>query len=297
MAAAGAEVLMLAPAVALVMLCLLLVACGGRGQAIVAPPSLAAAAIKSEQARTVRIDMQMTLVPGSQSEPLTMRLSGGLDRARSLGKFAIDLSGIGDLVGYPRVNEWKGREIVDAARRKLNVYIRLPIFGRIPGGKPWVKLDLNAELTGPDLALAQILQLMGNPGQSLDWLRAARGRPKTIGTERVGGEDTTHYRVIVNLASYPRLVPPSRRAAARRSIAALRRLTHLQHLRAHPVHVWVGQDGLVRKMSLRFVERVQRSRVLVAQIIWFHNFGSSVRVKIPRANLTRSFSQLVRGEG
>jgi hypothetical protein len=63
------------------------------------------------------------------------------------------------------------------------------------------------------------------------------------------------------------------------------------------VHVWVGQDGLVRKMSLRFVERVQRSRVLVAQIIWFHNFGSSVRVKIPRANLTRSFSQLVRGEG
>jgi hypothetical protein len=280
----------------LVLLSATVAGCGGKEGGI-AGPSLAAASIKSEKARTVRIDMQMTLIPALQPEPVTMRLSGGLDRARSRGKFTIDLSGIGDLVGYPRLSEWKGREIVDAARRKLDVYIRLPIFGRIPGGKPWVKLDLTAALTGPDLALAQILQLMGNPGQSLDWLRAVRGKPKELGTDRVGGEDTTHYRVIVNLARYPRLVPPSRRAAARRSIAALRRLTHLRHLRAHPVHVWVGEDGLVRKMSLRFAERVQGSRVLVAQIIWFHDFGRRVRVRIPPANLTRSFSQLVRGEG
>jgi hypothetical protein len=65
--------------------------------------------------------MQMTLVAAPQPEPVTMRLSGGLDRARSRGKFKIDLSGIGDLVGYPRLSEWKGFH--DFGRR---VRVRIP---------------------------------------------------------------------------------------------------------------------------------------------------------------------------
>jgi hypothetical protein len=282
-------------ALALVLLALPLVACGGGGGIVT--PSLAEAATRSSNESTVKVDMQMTMSSSQLGQPLTMTIAGAMDNAHRRGDFTIDMSQLSDIVGSAagKPSDWKGEEVVDAANGKLVVYMRLPIFSRVvPGGKPWVKLDITAAGKKLGLDFSQLTQLTGNPAQMLDWLRATSGKITKVGEERVGGEETTHYRATVDLARYPDRLPPERRAAARRAVHSLIQLTHV---RTYPVDAWVGNDRLIRKMSLRFTESVQGQRLSLGMVMWFHDFGVPVSVTIPPPGQTADLSALTGAGG
>jgi hypothetical protein len=283
-------------AAALLVLALPLVACGGGGGGAVAGASLADAATNSSSKSTVKIDMQLTMRPPQLGQPLTMSIAGAMDNAHKRGDFKLDMSQLADIAGgnAGSPSEWKGEEVVDAANGNLVVYMRLPFFARvIPGGKPWVKLDVTAAGRKLGVDFSQLTQLTGNPAEMLGWLRATSGKVTKVGEERVGGEETTHYRATIDLQKYPDVVPADQRAAARRAVQALIRLTHV---RTYPVDAWVAKDGLIRKMALRFAESIQGQRLTLGMIMWFHDFGAPVTVTIPPADETTDLSTLTGGQ-
>ena len=280
---------------ALVFVTLPLTACGGGGSSSsssgsVVSPSLADAATNSSSKSSVQMNMQLTMTSTQIGQPLTISLAGQMDNAHRRGHFTIDMSELADLAGGSGTSpsDWKGEEVVDAANGKLVVYMRLPFLTRvIPGGKPWVKLDVTAAGRKLGVDFSQLTQLMGNPAEMLDWLRATSGNVTKVGEERVGGEETTHYRATVDLQKYPNLLPADRRAAARRAVQTLIRLTHV---RTYPVDAWVGKDGLIRKMALHFTESIRGQRLSLGMLTWFHGFGAPVTVTIPPPNQTTDLS-------
>ena len=83
----------------------------------------------------------------------------------------------------------------------------------MPGGKPWIKVDLNAVGKQAGIDLSQFTQLGTDPSRMVDWLRTVSGDVTTVGTEKLDGVDTTHYRATVDLSKYPDLVPADQREA------------------------------------------------------------------------------------
>ncbi len=103
-----------------------------------------------------------------------------------------------------------------------SIYMKLPnqaALASVTGGKPWLKLDFSRALGA--FGLGGLPTQSTNPGQFIDYLRAAGDKPKRVGTETVDGAQTTHYHVVVNLDSYAKLVPPAQRAAAARGVSTL----------------------------------------------------------------------------
>ena len=80
------------------------------------------------------------------------------------------------------------------------MYANLPFLAdKLPGGKTWIRLDLEQAGQKLGVDLNQLLsQADQNPGQILDLLRAS-GSVETIGTETVDGASTTHYKATIEL--------------------------------------------------------------------------------------------------
>ena len=102
------------------------------------------------------------------------------------------------------------------------VYMQLPsqpALQSLTGGKPWVKLDFGRALGA--FGFGGLPTQGTDPAQFIDYLRTVGAKPTRVGTETIDGAQTTHYHVLVDLDSYPKLFPPARRAAAARGVATL----------------------------------------------------------------------------
>ena len=277
-----------------VLLCALafpLAACGGGGgnHAMSAPPSLAEAATKSASAPTVKIALEMTMTTSQLPQPLSMSATGVEDNAKHRVDMHLDMSKFAATLGkgakqFSNAADWKGEEIGDLSNGRFVLYMHLPFLSKlIPGRKPWIKLDLSAYGKKLGVDFSQITQLSSNPGQTLDWLRSTNGAITNAGPETVDGVQTTHYKAAIDLARYPSLVSPDRRAAVRKAVDALINLTGL---RTFPVDAWISSDGLVRKMRMSFSEDVSGQQITTGMTMRFRDFGAPVSIKLPPASET-----------
>lgn len=120
----------------------------------------------------------------------------------------------------------------------------------IPGGKPWVKLELPelaAALGLPSEGLGKLFTL--EPAAQLRALEAAKGM-KQVGKEDVDGVETTHYRGTFTLADYAATLPARERAEVERGLAALNKLSGETGSTLDdplPADIWVDEDGVARK--------------------------------------------------
>jgi hypothetical protein len=146
-----------------------------------------------------------------------------------------------------------------------------------------VKLDLQRELGKLGVNLPQ-LQLGGSqsPVDGLRWLRGSK-RATKLGTETIDGVATTHYRVTVDKADALSKATPKQRELLQR----LLRLAGQRGVDAEPntVDVWVGDDGLVRRMT-------QKLGALGSVTTTFSDFGAPVHIEAPPADQTVDFSEL-----
>jgi hypothetical protein len=119
----------------------------------------------------------------------------------------------------------------------------------IPGGKPWVAVDLRglAGALGLDAdGLGDIFTM--EPSAQLRALKAAKGMEE-VGREQVGGEQTTHHRGTITPADIVAALPADRRPAAEKALRDLERLGGEQSTaKPAPVDFWVGDDGILRRM-------------------------------------------------
>ncbi len=212
---------------------------------------VASAATVSNATPGFRMTLGMTFT--SPGLPFTMTGSGSgamdvRDKAGSLN-FSFTLPNVPQITQVLGSNTLTMKEIT----RGLTIYLKLPpaIAGKLPGAKPWLKLDLGKQEAAMGLSglgsLSGASPMNTDPGQMLQYLRAASGGVRKVGTATVAGHQTTAYKATIDLSKVPNLVPASDRAAARQSVQRLEALAHVSQL---PMEVWIDGQHLVRRLAM-----------------------------------------------
>ncbi|HEY7694459.1 MAG TPA: hypothetical protein VH816_19140 [Gaiellaceae bacterium] len=258
---------------------------------------LASAATKSTGTPSMKTDLTVTMLSSQlPSGRVEMTATGALDNENHRMSMRLDMSKLVAQLGSAMpgalgsTGDWVGQEVGDFADGGAVVYLNLPVLSKVlPGGKPWIKMDLNAIGKQAGLDLSQLTQFSSDPSRMVDWLRTVSGKVDTIGTEQLDGVETTHYRANVDLSKYPDLVPADQREAVRHAID---QLTKAAHLSSFPVHVWVGKDGLVRQVRAVLTETVQGQTMNVVTSERFYDFGAPVDIQLPSADQVTDISSM-----
>ena len=260
---------------------------------------LASAATKSTGTPSMKTELSVTMLssklPGGRVD---MSADGALDNTNhrmnirlDMSKFVTGLGAGAAALGSP--SDWVGEEVGDFDGGRAIIYLKLPALTRLlPGGKPWIKMDLNELGKQAGIDISQFTQFANDPAQMVDWLRAASGDVTTVGTETIDGVSTTHYRATVDLDKYPDLVSPENRDAMRKAVDSLEKAAHVS---SFPMHVWVGKDGLVRQVRAVFTETIQGQTVNVVTSERFYDFGTPVSIALPSDDQVTDTSRLTTG--
>ena len=213
-----------------------LAGCGAAVKSTVDP--VADAATKSQQAGGFKSTIAITLA--SDGKQYTMTAHGTFGQQQ--GELDMDLSSLLRQSGMTSGLDGNLRALYLTENGDPVMYLKLGLLSAmIPGGKPWVKLDLAkaGKAAGVDLS-----QLMGGAGQSptdsLQLLRS-QGDFSQVGTETVGGVSTSHYHGTIDLA----------KAATARGASAdlIKRLRDLGAPAEYPADVWIDDSGYIRRFG------------------------------------------------
>jgi hypothetical protein len=136
-----------------------------------------------------------------------------------------------------------GQDIsIDEVMDGTTMYMRLPkeAMAGVPGGKSWIKLDLDKASGG---ALSGAMNASQDPASQLKLLTALAGA-KEVGKEKIGGEQTTHYHGRLDYEQVAKSGPQDLRKAAALALKVMANPTI-------PVDVWVDGKGRVRRQRLQ----------------------------------------------
>jgi hypothetical protein len=128
---------------------------------------------------------------------------------------------------------------------ELVIYMRFPpgLGAELPGGKSWVKMDLEALGKQQGIDLGELTQFgQTNPTQSLWFLQGASDDFEEVGEEEVRGVGTTHYRGTVDLRKAAEQISEAARTTAER-------LIELMGVSKLPFEVWIDDEGLARRIK------------------------------------------------
>jgi hypothetical protein len=232
-----------------------LAGCGGVQQAV---DPVAAAATNSKDAGSAKLALALEVTAGGETHQVTA--DGAF--ARGAARLAFDLSGI-----EPRLGELEVRYLEEAG--KPVTYVKLPaLVSQLAGGKTWARLDLAQAGKTLGLDLSSFAQ---NPVDALGLLTASGGIER-VGSETLDGVEATHYKGTVDLDRVEGVPAP-----------ALERMKAAGAQTLLPVDVWLGEDGLVRRVKLHepFGSGADSGSADVR--IDFRDYGSDVYVTAPPA--------------
>jgi hypothetical protein len=223
-------------------------------------------------AGTAQFGMAGSLSAGGQRMPILG--NGALDMRN--GRMRMSIS-----VPIPGFGSMQIDELFDGSA----FYVHFPasVAGRIPGGKAWIKVDLDAHGKAAGTDLKQMMQAnQGNPADMLQALKGV-GTSHKVGSENIDGAATTHYRAEIDLE----------RAADRIGSAKAKALFQSAGAGALPIDVWIDRAGRVRRESFNFsVEGVSLDMTIA-----FTHFGAPVDVTPPPADQVMDAGALLGAAG
>jgi hypothetical protein len=221
-------------------------------------------------------------IPGTV-QTLHMSGIGSFTPSTHTGEISMDMTvpGIASRVG------------IEAVLDGTTIYMKLPalIAGKVPGGKPWWRMDLTELSQKEGLPGLGSLFSSSNssldPGQYLSYLRAAAGTVENLGRASVDGVQTVHYHAQIDPARLAGAVP----AAARASIAKL------EHDLSGPMpaDVWVDSSNRVRRIV--FGESITipagAGTLTLRTQVDFVSYGSQPAPTLPPADQTVDLASLI----
>ncbi|HET7654060.1 MAG TPA: hypothetical protein VFK42_13565 [Acidimicrobiales bacterium] len=243
---------------------LLVAACRGAGDD---PAQIVrAAASKTEAADSSRLAVTVDVHQGPLQGAVTAE--GEFDYGTRRGRMSMDVPRLGAM---------------DAIADGSVLYMKFPaaLAQQLPGGKSWVKLDVEsaARQSGFDVSeLAQVQQ--GDPTQALQYLRGASDDVKKVGEEELRGAHTTHYTATLDLKRAASSLSGARRTAYDKAIARLGSATL-------PADVWVDDAGRARKLSF-----TQDAADVTLEL---YDFGVDVDAPPPAASDVVDLAELLGG--
>jgi hypothetical protein len=259
------KLLLLAP------LALALAACGGGGKSTSESGNpLVDAADSTAQATSEKTSVTgKVFLPG---QTLTLRGDGGYDHSTDEGWQHIAVSTPGD-----------GVSAIDEIFVKGVLWMKSSLFAEaLPAGKQWVKVDINK--AGKNLGF-NFKALMGQtPADVLKQMQRTRTPVTTVGTEEIGGVETTHYRAAIDTTKIP-------------AADTFQKLTTAKY---KPIDVWVDDDSHIRQARFDYTAKIDpamapRARVVLTMKLI--DFGTTVDVEPPKASLVVDVSDPVGSGG
>lgn len=164
-------------------------------------------------------------------------------------------------------------------------YMRSPAFARtIARGKQWIKLDLAKLAKQRGVDLGGLLNASPTPNNALAYLAGADDVEK-VGGEKVGGGDTTHYKVRVDVSEAAKKA----RGTAQSSLQGVR-ASGVQKL---PMDVWLDPNGYIRKV--RYAEHAGRQQAANVTME-LHDFGARVSIEPPPSDSVFDLTRLQGGQ-
>jgi hypothetical protein len=239
--------------------------CGGGGDSA-SPDDIQRAASKTAKAGSLEADFAVS------AQGLTGSGSGIFNSKQRTGRLKMKLNA-------------SGREIpVDSFVDGDVLYLRSPAFAQATTqSKQWIKLNLATLGSAQGSTdLSGILDASPTPANALAYLQGSSTVDK-IGSESVGGVDTTHYSVSANLD----------RAAEHASGAtrdAVQGVISQSGVKTLPLDVWVDGNGYIRKVS--YDEHAGR-RQAATVTMELHDFGRPVAISAPPSDSVVDLTRMV----
>jgi hypothetical protein len=259
--------------------------CGGSEVAPVSSPalrSLAQAARTTERAGSYRFNLSMTMSMPGQQQAIEVKAEGAVDEAGRQAAMTMDFGSLADAFG-----SFGGQLSADDLKMELRfdwpvMYMRMPfVAGKLPDGKEWVSLDVEAFAKQQGLQLPGVGSLgQSDPSAFLDFLKAANGDLRTLGTEKIDGVRTTHYLAKIDLGELARTLPAAQRKQLRPALAQLEQLTGNGAV-APLVDAWVGDDRMLRRFAMTFSVPAGGRSFDLALTMNLRDFGADVDVEAP----------------
>jgi hypothetical protein len=227
--------------------------CGG-GSALALDP-VAAAATKTQQAGAAHI--RLTLAFSGPRRHVTVTGHGSIDGTSS------ELS-----LGSGSV-----REISLEQQGDYLLYLRAPFFeARLPGGKQWIELNLSKLGQEAGLGLADLMSgSQVSPGDLLSMLKAEGTKVQKLGAATIDGAATTHYRLTVDLAKAMEAKGLTSSSPLLAGLAA--------RLSTVPVDVWIGNDGLLRRIQVALGSSHSRRHLGLRMDLY--DYGADIAIAAP----------------
>ena len=152
------------------------------------------------------------------------------------------------------------------------VYLKVDALNKVLGAtKQWVKVPLSE--AGGDRA--QIDQMLGQVQQfdlaGVTEMVTASQDVKSVGTENVGGEDTTHYAGTFPVDAALKQLPAEKQERARTNLAELKNVKF---------DIWVGADKLPRKVTMSGSEK----GASMDAALMFKGYNEPVNIQAPPAD-------------
>jgi hypothetical protein len=163
------------------------------------------------------------------------------------------------------------------------VYLRLGLLAsQLPGGQHWIKLDVSKLGKSSGLDFGNLLS--GSQLQPSDLLGMLRseGKVHKLGSARIDGIATTKYHVIVDVA----------KAFKAEGLKSPALGTFAAQVPTMPEDVWVGKDGLVRRIRVDYGFAVSGKQVRMRMAIGFSDYGANVTIAAPPSDDVFDVTQL-----
>jgi hypothetical protein len=264
---------------ALVATATLVAGCGGGGHAVALDP-VAAAATKTQDAGAARIRYTLGFTVPQLGRTIRINGNGVIDGTSGIANF--DLGSAFQGSGLPAGSSVT--EIYLKQGADYVIYMQLgALAAQIPGGKQWMKLDLSKLGKSAGLDMNQVMsgsQLQ--PADILSMLKTEGATIRTIGTETLAGAPTTHYRVTIDMA----------KALAAKGLSSPMLAGLAAQMPTIPEDVWIGSDGLVRRVSLSYAFNEHGKSLRIAMSMDIYDYGVDLTIAAPPSDEVYDATQL-----
>lgn len=246
-----------------------------------------------EQVKTGHIEASTTVagLPG-QAATGSASLSADFDATGPRASLTIDASNLVGALGSAAggaSGKSKGhmdgliaslKEPVDVVVEGDAAYIHWPVASQLTGtSAPWVKI------TGP----AGMDAINPSGGTDIcsftDVLRGAGAGVAEVGTEQIGGVETTHYTGEVDLTKTLDRIPADKRADVDKALARLGDATRV------PVEIWVDGNGIGRRLVVNYDASKLGHGITgtVSVTVELSRIGEPVTITVPPADQVSTF--------
>lgn len=267
--------------------------CGGSAVAVPELTSLTQIAQKSSATETARFALTLDMTVPGADQKLSFSAQGGFDTPAKRAQLTFDLSSLAGLFksfgtslggtvkgDFGNPEDWKLEAIQDGE----TAYIRFPLIAKqLPAGKTWIKGDAK-DLSRADAGqLSQFGSFAGtDPRDVFGFLKAVSGSIEAVGSEKIRGVETSHYRATVDTAKLEQLVP----ADQRQSLGGLDQTAKQAGLTELPLDIWIDAEQRVSKLSVDLDAKQPGSDAALnaSLVVELYDYGAPFDVELPPAD-------------